>query len=542
MDPKTFLTTLWGETPPGPVLVWTLPGKDSHWYKKFDQVNKDLARRKAKDIYTGVGLPVTNPPMSRKIRGVAESVTAITGMWADIDVAHHSHKKQNHAPTTDKALEILEQFTFTPTLTINSGHGIQAWWLFNKPWVFQSVKEHNQAQALAQWWYHHLNDLCQQEGCVADPVWSIDQVLRVPGTINNKDPEEPVPVTVISSDGPRFDRQEFLDRVPDDFRPLVSVSKDRNGKVHDNGLILKGDANPPTEKLLNLLDIHPKFRASWREERSDLEGSPSSYDMSLAHIALSSQWTDQEATDLLIAWRRKHGHDLKLREDYYARTIAKAREPIQASKAEEQLSEALDNPEDANEDVIKDSLGTLMGFGIIHIIKYVGEPSIYRLVTDKGDANLGEITSITSQTNFRNKFADATGHLIPKQDPKLWDKTAQAMLNACEWVEVGDATHPSRQTKAWLTSYLLEKTIFDDPEEAARGKKPFTRKGHTYIFGDDFKKWLEHSTGNQLSDHSISQRLKMIGANSDKVTITVGGKKTSRSCWQLPNFDEEEAQ
>src|SRR3990170_2907142 len=48
--------------------------------------------------------------------------------------------------------------------------------------------------------------------------------------------------------------------------------------------------------------------------------------MSLANMAAKAQWSDQDICDLLIAWRRKHGHPLKLdRMDYYQRTIATAR-------------------------------------------------------------------------------------------------------------------------------------------------------------------------------------------------------------------------
>ena len=51
MSPAEFLTALWGQTPPGPVLVWTLPDKRSRWYRTFDTVNVDLRQLEHHDIY-----------------------------------------------------------------------------------------------------------------------------------------------------------------------------------------------------------------------------------------------------------------------------------------------------------------------------------------------------------------------------------------------------------------------------------------------------------------------------------------------------------
>ena len=80
-----------------------------------------------------------------------------------------------------------------------------------------------------------------------------------------------------------------------------------------------------------LLKDNPKFRKSWEQDRS-----ASAYDMSMATIALGAGWSDHEVVNLLICWRRKHGHDLKLREGYYEITLAKAKEPIVMAQAQEQ--------------------------------------------------------------------------------------------------------------------------------------------------------------------------------------------------------------
>ena len=329
MDPQAFLTALWGNPPPSEILIWMYPQKQSKWYLRFEHLNEDLEAFPDRDLYTGVGYPAPGTTkLVSKRRGFAENIGAISGMWADVDVVHPTHKKQNLPPTRENALEILAQLPFEPTIVIDSGHGIQAWWLFHKPWIFDGQADNNTADTLAQWWNQEIDKLCAEEGWTVDHVFDLARVLRIPGTFNNKNTGQRVPVTAIKEGGPRYDRQQFLGKVPKDFKPVVKATRSRTTKhVKGNGLVLSQDAEPPGLKLMALNDIDLKFRATWNGARPDLKDqSPSGYDMSLASLAAHAEWTDQEIVNLLIAWRRKHGHDLKLKPDYYTRTIAKARE------------------------------------------------------------------------------------------------------------------------------------------------------------------------------------------------------------------------
>ena len=90
--------------------------------------------------------------------------------------------------------------------------------------------------------------------------------------------------------------------------------------------ILNPAAESPRQKFNVLIEGEPRFAAAWEHRRSDFQDqSQSVYDMSLAYHAALCGWSDQEMVDLLIAHRRKHGADLKLRRDYYKLTISKAR-------------------------------------------------------------------------------------------------------------------------------------------------------------------------------------------------------------------------
>ena len=328
MNPRAFLEALWGNPPPSEILIWMLPQKMSKWYSRFDHLNQDMAAYPDRDVYTGVGYPAPGTTkLVSNVRGVAVDIGAIPGMWADIDVTHPIHQKTNLPPTREQALALLAQLPFEPTIIIDSGHGLQIWWLFDKPWVFTGPDDNATAQKLAQWWNHEILNLFAQEGWTVDAVHDLARVLRIPGTHNNKDPNQRVPVTTVKEDGPRYKRIQFLEKVPADFRPTITVSRNRvNNEVNGEGFIMSPDAEPPHDKLMALTDVDPKFRTTWMADRPDLKDqSASAFDMSLANMAVRAGWNNQEIVDLMIAWRRIHGKQLKLREDYYARTLARAR-------------------------------------------------------------------------------------------------------------------------------------------------------------------------------------------------------------------------
>lgn len=125
MDASQFLIELWGERPPGQVLVWRLPGKKSVWY--FDLTKVRVDGFAASDIYTGVGLAAPGIDLKATERVLAENVIAIPALWAEVDIKGPAHQKQNLPVTYEAAYALLDQMPLMPTIVVNSGHGLQAW-------------------------------------------------------------------------------------------------------------------------------------------------------------------------------------------------------------------------------------------------------------------------------------------------------------------------------------------------------------------------------------------------------------------------------
>ena len=510
----------------------------------------------------GLAAPGARIPAKKRVK--AHEVAGIPGLWADIDVAHAVHKKRDQLPPDLEAAQgALSAFERQPTILVNSGHGLQAWWLFAEPWTLRDDNERTRANALTIWWHDQVSRLLQQQGWTVDATHDLSRLMRIPGTINNKEPAQPVRVAVLVQDGPRYSQEEIILQVPEGYQSMGAQAQERSrqegqtrnrsrreeGKPEEGnreeagpdgpgkgGLILRPDAEPPAANFAALIINDPKFKRSWEGNRRDLtDQSPSAYDMSLAAIAVNAGWSDQETANLMIARRAKHGHDLKLRESYHQRTIARAREPMEQAEAQDQLEEALNGKDGkGRRETLRENLTTLLGVDILRIVKYVGDPPIYWMSTKQGDITLGTVRNLRSQTLFCDAVATTTGVVIRSCKDAAWRKRFQALLDSCEEVEVGQASHPATEVEGWLEEYLSEKSVGDDAEHAATVKGPFRKDGAIYIFIDAFRKWVEFNAGMKIDSHAMGRRLKLCGAQPERVNLVLSGHRTTRNCWRLP--------
>ena len=519
MDAGEFLIELWGDPPPGQVLIWTLPQKWSIWFNRLDNVRVgDLSDS---DVYTGVGVACLDVLLRGRERATADMIAGIAGLWADVDYAGKDHAKPNLPPAEVDAWELIHEMEFPPTIVVHTGHGLQAWWLFDRPWIFKNGEERERAQVMIRGWQGHMAELAAERGWVVDATHDLARLMRLPGTFNNK--SDPVPVKVLSSDGPRINWEEFpfLTAAYTDgwiAPPLPAVTI--------GALILDPDAEPPWEKREALRDNDRKFKKSTDHDRSDLvDQSASSYDMSLASIAVTAGWTDQENVNLLIYHRRKNGDDLKLREDYYARTIAKARGPGEQAAAQERLEEGGSLAD----------LSILLGVEIIDLIKHMGDPPEYWMETTLGSITLGPVHNISNQTKFIDAVATVTSIVFVRIPAAAWARRAASILACCREVELGEASHPGSEMAHWVETYLDTQTILEDPNVAAEQGLPFRRDGVVLFSLSGFRQYLRFGVGEQLSSHKLGQRLRLCGIEPSVIKVIIKGAATSRNYWRVDN-------
>ena len=558
MIPSQFLIALWGETPPGPVLVWTLPDKKSRWYRTFGAVDADLLEHESHEIYMGVGLaPANGVRLTSRTRVKEQDVAGIAGLWADVDVGHPVHAKAAQLPPDrERAIEVLNRLPIQPTILIDTGHGLHVWWLFQRPWLFSGPAEFDLARRTIQWWQKTMRDLFSEQGWTIDATHDLSRVMRLPGTCNGKDPHDRRPVEVVRNTEERYDRQMFSDLVPDDFEatPLGPRKTNSRKKEQDqpasNGLVLDPNAVPPLLKLEVLLDYNPRFRSTWQHARRDLgDQSPSGYDLSLAVVAVEAEWSDQEVVNLLITFRRMHRLTPKLRIDYFETTLRKAKTSFERERVVQtavDLAESIDSADAKGESADTDPglhrarqseiltvLSTLFRkINIIRIERFCGVTSTYVLVTDRGRVHLTGVRDLLNQRMFIERVAEATGRVLEIQLKKKqrWSAIAQLLLDACIDHDMGEVGSPETECHAWVEGYLIDRGMVDDLSDAASQHLPLLHEDRIHIYLYDLMEWVHHQLGVKADSHEMAERLLILGWSPARFNVVVGRRRTTYRC------------
>ena len=326
-------------------VIWSLETKRSHWCKTIDQaLSTAMNLDKNQNIYIGGGLAseeyVENLDNKEYSRCTKENISSIVGFSLDIDVQAPHRGKDNLPPTKEKAMELIKSLPLKPTVIIDSGYGYQLWYLFKEHWQFEDEEERKEAERLSKLWNMTAYAYAAKRGWAIDMTFNLDRLMRLPGTYNNKG-DDPLPVKIV-------EMNEDLRYSPDDFEQFLIDPEEHNIKFNSGSeeetigefnLKLNSEASPPEDKFKRLMrDDYAK--KTWNHNRDSIkDNSPSGYDLSLANIAARKNWEPQEICDLLIACRRNNKSDLKLRHDYYDRTIKKALKSAKKHKIKDDENE-----------------------------------------------------------------------------------------------------------------------------------------------------------------------------------------------------------
>jgi len=518
----------------GYFLLWNKNGesKTSHWYPIGQEANiQDMVG----DVYIGV---CTSPKdFGQSQRCKSQDTAGMMGLWLDVDILDPVHKKPNLPPDKETALSLIESILpLGPSIVVNSGHGLQLWWLFKEYWAFDDVREREEGARLAKRFVHTFRQAFDKKGYDIDAVHDLARVMRLPGTMNCK--QKPFKkVTMNKPTGNRYnpsDIEGFLLA-----EPRIQMAK----PLPKGNLILDPNAVPPFTKWEVLKTLDKGVEQAWENKKAIQDKSASGYDMALANYAASVEWTDQEICNLLVAHRAKHGHDLKLnRVDYYRRTIAKARELTSQETHQEEIADivreyATTPKQDIPEDQIKvglEHVSSILGVEITKVIRYTSDPPTYAIETTFGRANLGTIESLTGQTKARNFIAARTGKWVRKKTAGIWDNVVQLLLNAVEIEDIGSEATTQGLGEAWLHKYLLGNTI--RPVSSPEGLPYWYNEYQLAVQGATVRDWLllNNSEKTGLSAREFGITMKVVGCKVGKLDTKVGGKRTSRSIWILP--------
>ncbi|OGG46693.1 MAG: hypothetical protein A3F84_25160 [Candidatus Handelsmanbacteria bacterium RIFCSPLOWO2_12_FULL_64_10] len=131
------------------------------------------AQDATQNVYFGVGL-------RRDRVGTEEAVTRVTALWADVDW-------KDYEGDPKLAAAVIQAFDLQPSIIVRSGGGYHPYWPLKEP---EEVTPENRPR-LRGYMLGVARAIGGDEACR-----DLSRILRVPGTLNLKDPKNPRPVVV----------------------------------------------------------------------------------------------------------------------------------------------------------------------------------------------------------------------------------------------------------------------------------------------------------------------------------------------------------
>ena len=220
MQTTEFLRHVWPEEG-----KYCIVGKDQHNHLSHrfvdtveDAVNiVNQLNGLKQDVYFGCSTYLTDSGRTQ------DNVKEEKALWLDIDCGYDKRKNRwKEYQSKELGLDALRNFcqaTNLPDPTIvNSGNGIHVYWVLKEPVdkaVWKPVAE-------------GLKFLCVKHGFKTDPACTADtaRILRVPGTLNYKDIENPNEVNVISVGEP-IEFNDLATLIPVHLVPEVKAKSRR---------------------------------------------------------------------------------------------------------------------------------------------------------------------------------------------------------------------------------------------------------------------------------------------------------------------------
>lgn len=531
--------------------LWERQTKETCWYRLGDTkvVEKTVDRwlKGDRDIYTCVSF--FDSPGTNSTRKTAAESAGIWGLWLDIDMQSPYRGRQDLPKNMADARILLAMVPVQPSIIINSGYGIQPWWLFKEPWTFTDADDRTNAARLAGAWNEMFRLKGLSRGWGVDGVADLVRLMRVPGTLNRKG-SMPVPVEVVEQNDLRYLASDLSDLIPAEAWEARRGVTDPSLSV--NITVTQAPAMPA--KFAALCANIDGFAQAWNHTKKISDTSMSGYDMAIASYATRAGLEDQEICDLLICHANERNAPVKP-EAYYQRTIAKARETARVGLNPEggcTLSDVLEQLKEINvlgpegvyeaRNKVFDILSLFWGMQVYDFIAYLTDPREYEMKTDRGSVMfLKGMDDIVSGPAFRKRVADITKIYIERMETHQWDVIIQALRFAAREQDIGANLTEDAVTGEWVAAYINTHPPQDEAniDEAAAVGMPFKKGGFYYFAMEPFRAWLS-SRGERISPQKLGSRLTRAGFATRAINYTKkDGRRTTVSMREVRYGDGE---
>jgi hypothetical protein len=532
--PQGFLENLYGPTIPDEcrIALWEKPTKRSTYLSKPEEANVFEGKP---DVYVTSSLVPAGLSQGQRIK--AQESKGIPGVWLDIDLNGGPENKEHAAPDLEAARRLADS-ELEPTLLVNSGYGLQAWWLFEEPWLFDNDEERSQAMRVTHGWHVRHNVTARRHGYKIDSTFDLARLMRLPGTANGKGGLN-VPVIELDYDGPRH-RMEAVVELALAVAPLA-VERPK----------LQGGTELPLLKFQTLESVNDLFKRTWEHTRKDRasEGwSLSEYDLSLASFAIHAGWSDEEVGALVAAHRRKwqgESAEKGSRTDYLERTIVRARTVIRKDERDqlhqrelEKLGELGEDPDPSHKDAVFSAFNTVLAAGqagapvVKELVQFNSDPDEARfvLVLDDGtELNISPYGNLREPRKLDSRIAPTTGFVMERlRDSPEWRLALRTLMMHRDLRE-----EPEDPILDWARKYLEDSLAGLEREKAATTGEPFKEDGFVYLRTHGLAHYLRTTLRERRGAADLPPLLRKAGFRQENVHYEKKGKRTTSAYWLI---------
>lgn len=190
--------------------LWTLPDKKSRWFEDFEKLVEAAKPLSADgyDCYYSV-CPRKNIPDDNWERGDKDTVALLPCVWCEIDILNSKHHKEKDLPPNGKAAQwILDGFA-TPSRVVFSGGGFHCYWDFDEHFIIENETDLLKAKGIVHGFQLAIKERARKKGWKVDSTHDLARVLRVIGTKNWKDKENPKDVILAQDNKVTYKISDF---------------------------------------------------------------------------------------------------------------------------------------------------------------------------------------------------------------------------------------------------------------------------------------------------------------------------------------------
>ncbi len=202
------------------------------------------------------------------------SIDTFNFVFCDMDLKEGKHQSK------DSFLEIVDSCGITPTYVSDSGHGIHVYWAVSDLDAMSFLKLQRR--------------LCRKYN-TDEAVSKIYQLMRVPGTVNTKNKDHPVPCVDLHSGDALYSCEELDKLLPPLTFEDELYCKQHYDKTYRLEETIKVDDKLPI-KFAQLLRNNSEVKEIW----SGGLGDRSKGDYRLGHIMFANGFTKEEAASVLV--------------------------------------------------------------------------------------------------------------------------------------------------------------------------------------------------------------------------------------------------